>query len=196
MKNPIYKHPWLYEWSIRILYHWHYLERYRAVAREIREGESVVDLCAGDCALYRYVLSQRNGDYTACDCNASFLHWASKQGITTCCVDLLDEAIPSADVLVMMGSLCQFYPNQVPLIEKMKKAAGRCVLLSEPVRNMAQSRFSVFRMGSRWLSSVDQEIFTFRYDETIFVNELRKHDFQEFKKIPGGRDCIAIYTKY
>ena len=60
MTGLIYRHPRLYEAGLRLLYRGRYRERLEAVAAEIPEGGTVTDVCAGDCALYRYMLRERN----------------------------------------------------------------------------------------------------------------------------------------
>jgi len=193
--NPIYSHPLLYEASIRLLYRWHYNSRYRAAAEHIPLGASVVDLCAGDCALYRYALQAKGVNYLACDFNEIFLQWAKGNGIATRRLDLRLEEIPSADYVVMMGSLNQFIPNEGEIVEKMMRAAGKKVIITEPVRNLWQSPFPPARWAARWFTSIGSETFEHRFDETSFRERLAPYGFQGFTPIAGGRDHLAFWEK-
>ncbi|MEW6239124.1 MAG: methionine biosynthesis protein MetW [Candidatus Omnitrophota bacterium] len=193
--NPIYSHPLLYEASIRLLYRWHYKSRYRAVAELIPSGASVADICAGDCALYRYALQAKEVDYLACDFNEVFLRWAEGRGIAARRLDLCREEIPPAEYVVMMGSLCQFIPHEGEIVEKMMRAAGKKVIITEPVRNLWQSPFPPARWAARWFSSIGSETFEHRFDETTFRERLTPYGFQGFIPIAGGRDHLAFLEK-
>lgn len=192
MKSPIYAHPLLYELSLRLLYRSYYLERYRSVADEIKEGETVVDLCAGDCALYRYALKHRNITYLACDNNKDFVIWAKQKGIQSHLMDLVQDKIPKGDCLVLMGSLYQFMPHEREILEKIASSARKKVIVTEPIRNWAQSKNFFIKKAARWLTQVQHRDFTQRFTADMIEFILRSLGFHRIKPIAGGRELIAV----
>lgn len=195
MRSPIYWHPFLYELSIRLLYGRHYNERFFAVAQYVNEGESVVDICAGDCALHRYALKERGASYLACDINETFLFWAQRRNIKTKQLDVMESGVPQADCVIMMGSLCQFIPNEKKVIEKMVAAAGRVVIITEPVRNWSQSRWGVLRWLGRFGSRLDSGEAPLRFTQETLTPVLQACGFQTVQLIAGGRELIAVLDK-
>jgi hypothetical protein len=192
--NPIYAHPILYELALRLLYRSHYHERFSAVAAEIPDDSSVVDLCAGDCALFRHVLIRKNVNYLACDRNELFLSWAQKKGIPTQRIDLITDEIPSADCVVMMGSLYQFIPDEQPIIEKMIRAAHNKVIITEPTRNLADSRYAILRWFAGELTKLGSQTRSHRFNEESLKTTLSQFGFHDFKTIAGGREILACRT--
>jgi ubiquinone/menaquinone biosynthesis C-methylase UbiE len=97
---------------MRGLYYPYYQTRLADVAAQIEPGTRVVDLCAGDCAIYRYQLFKKNVDYLACDNSPAFLRLARERGIAHYRLDVAEETqYPSADIVLMMASLYQFIPQ-------------------------------------------------------------------------------------
>ncbi len=195
MINPIYAHPRIYETGLRILYRSRYIERLTAVAEEIPEGASVVDLCAGDCALYRYVLKQKKVDYLACDRNEKFLRWAENQGINTQYLNLFTDDVPTVDCVVLMGSLYQFYPNEQHILSKMIQSAREKVIVSEPIRNLSQSRFFLLKWLAYYLTKFGKETYKHRFNEKSLHLLLKEAGFHFFKPIAGGREILSVLEK-
>ncbi len=195
MRSPIYWHPLLYESSIRLIYGRNYKERFCAVADFIDEGESVVDLCAGDCAVFRYALRDKHVDYIACDINETFLTWAERREISTKRLDVIDDALPEADCVIMMGSLCQFIPNEKNVIQKMINAARRRVILTEPVRNWSQSPWTIVRWLGRFGSSLETGEAPHRFTQETLTPVLKSSGFQPIHLICGQRELIAVFDK-
>ncbi len=192
MMNPIYWHPVFYELGIRFLYRSNFKTRYTAVAELIPEHSCVIDVCAGDCALYRYALKTKNVEYQACDLNKTFLRWAHKKGIKSYVMDLNQEDdLPKADVVVMMGSLCQFHDNVPAIVDKMKSAARQRVIITEAVHNMAQSSNTLVRGLAFWFTRVGSQTFKHRFDPQTFEQTLKPLGFNEFQSIAGGRDMLT-----
>ncbi len=189
--NPVYFHPRLYELALRLLYRSCYHERLDAVASEIPAGSSVTDLCAGDCALYRYALKGKEVEYLACDSNDRFLQWAEKKGIPNRRIDVLSDEIPPADCVVMMGSLYQFIPNEKEIIEKMIRTARKKVIITEPVRNLSQSRYAIVRRLARELTRIGSKTVEQRFDEQSLKETLFPFGFQSFQLIAGNRELLA-----
>lgn len=195
MKNPIYQYPLIYELALRVVYHVHYGERLRAVADLIPEGSSVTEICAGDCALYRYFLKKKPVDYLACDINERFLRWAEARGIPAMKLDLQSDPIPPADCVVMMGSLYQFIPHEKVILEKLIAASRKRFIIDEPVRNFSQSRFQLVQRVCRFFSSLDRDEFPQRFTFETMQPVLNQVGITDIRLTSGGRDICAYLIK-
>lgn len=195
MNSPIYRYPWLYSLVMRTLYFPHYQDRYCVISTAIPDGSQVADLCAGDCKIYQYELSSRSIDYTAFDISPAFLRNAKRLSIPSERLDIKNDEIPSADVIMMLCSLYQFLPEAGPVVEKMIQAARSQVIISEPVRNMAQSSNLIFRWIARSLTRVEAGVVEKRFTRDSLQTLLSPLGFQEFILLPGGRDMLAVLKK-
>ena len=138
-KSPIYWTGHGYDLMMRVLYAGEYRATYAAVAERIAAGASVVDLCCGTARLYQDHLRQRGCDYLGLDFNGDFIMHARRRGVRVRWFNLLAEPIPAADYVVMCSSLYHFGDDADALVDKMRRAARRGVILSEPVRNLADA---------------------------------------------------------
>ena len=179
---------------MRVLYGRYYRERIKKVAAWIPENTQVVDLCAGDCSLYRYGLTFKPVDYRAFDINSGFIRWAAKRNIPMQRLDLHSDPIPDADSIVMMSSLYQFIPYEKKIVRSLIHAAKRRVILTEPIRNIAQSRFPLVGWIGKKLTQVGDHPCTQRFDEETLRALLTEFGFQTIQSIAGGREILAVYT--
>ena len=123
-----------------LLYGGSYQERSQVLAALIPEGASVVDLCCGPATLYFDFLRSKRVVYTGLDINAGFVQRASARGASARVWDVsADTPLPKADYLIMQASLYHFLPDPHPVVDRMLEAAKEKVLLTEPVRNLADS---------------------------------------------------------
>ncbi|MDX9752509.1 MAG: hypothetical protein RBU29_01015 [bacterium] len=194
MTSPIYRYPFLYQGVIRLLYFPHYTARYRTIAGYIGDARQVVDLCAGDCAIYPY-LATRPVSYLACDISPAFLHAAERRGIPCRQVDIRTQPIPPGEVVMMLGSLYQFLPEVTPVVEKIIQAAEKKVLIVEPVRNLAQSANPVLRWSARYFTRLDSGMAEYRFTAETLHTLLSPYGFQSGSAIAGGRDRVFILKK-
>lgn len=195
MTSPIYSSPILYRTTMRCLYFPYYKERHASIAAEIEEGNSVVDCCAGDFAIYRLALRHGNVEYMGCDASDAFIAYARKKRIHARKIDMIHDAIPEADVVLMLGSLYQFIPHEKEIVVKLIGAAQKKVIVAEPVRNLAQSGNSVVRWIANRLTRVEHGEVPRRFDERSLIDRLKPLGFQTFKPIAGGRELLAILDK-
>ena len=103
----VYQSRIIYTLLMKCLYGKHYKYRYSAIAEKILRGASVTDVCSGDSVLYTRYLKGKNK--TGIDINP--LTAFNSQWAKIIKVDIVKEAIPKADYVVMQGSLYQFIPN-------------------------------------------------------------------------------------
>jgi Methyltransferase domain len=142
----IYWNPAIYALATRMLYGRHYASRFRAIANLIHEGASVLDCCCGPAVLYHRYLKPKGVDYTGLDINPRFIARLTRRGGKGDVRDLRDASpLPQAEFVVMQASLYHFLPDVAPVVERMRQAALKHVIIAEPVRNVSSS-------DSRWLS--------------------------------------------
>ena len=141
MTGLIYRNARLYAWAMRLLYRGALDERNRALAEYIEPGTRVVDLCCGPPLLFTAELERKHVHYLGIDLNPVFLAAIQKSGAEAMNLDLRDAPrLPRGDYVIMQSSLYHFLPDPTPIVERMLEAAGRRVILSEPVRNISQSK--------------------------------------------------------
>jgi hypothetical protein len=130
MRSPIYAHPLIYRFVLKALYGRALEERFRAVSALVPHGASLLDVCAGDGAIRDSLHSSVR--YTAVDGNETFVSGLKKKGVPAELRDVRYQPLPEADVVLMMGSLYHFVPDTEAMIEKLKKAAKRRLIIVEP----------------------------------------------------------------
>jgi SAM-dependent methyltransferase len=134
---------------MRVLYGRYYAARDAAVAAHVPDGASVLELCCGPARLYLRELRGRVGSYVALDASATFVDRLRRRGVDARLADVATAPLPVADVVVMQASLYQFLPDAEGMLRRMVAAARRSVVVAEPVRNLASSRFgAVARLGA------------------------------------------------
>ena len=135
----VYRSAWGYGLAMRVLYGRYYATRDAAVAAHVRDGAHVLELCCGPARLYLRELRGRVGSYAAIDASARFVDRLRRRGVDARVADVATVALPRADVVLMQASLYQFLPDAESVVARMRAAARERVVVSEPVRNLAQS---------------------------------------------------------
>ncbi len=193
----IYSNERLYRALMRVLYGRHFAARYRALASEIPEGSSVVDLCAGDCYLYRQHLCAKSVKYLGLDLSPAFVRAAQKHGVNARVFNVWQDEIPRADIVLMQASLYQFLPRAEEIVAKMLAAARRKVIIAEPVRNLSDSRLAWLAKLSQILTHPTKEDSSYsgeRFREESLAQVFKTFPaFQKFFFIPGGREMVGIF---
>ena len=185
-----------YELLMRVLYGGHYSERMRAVADQVPDGASVLELCCGPGTMYLRHLRGRAGSYVGIDVNQRFVERLRRRGAAARRLDLTvdDTALPSADVVILQASLYHFLPDAEGILDRMLAAAGEKVIVSEPVRNLASSRLPlVGRIGRR---AADPGVggHAQRFTEASLgdlMGRYRERVLRSFP-IPGGREVVYV----
>src|SRR5713101_2973244 len=136
-RSPIYRSSWLYELAMRALYRRHYRSRYAAVADLIPADSSVVEVCCGPGMLYERHLKSKQVNYTGLDFSPHFVARLRRRNVDAYVWDARDERpLPRADHVVMQASLYQFLPDVRPVIDRMLAAAGKTLVVAEPIHNL------------------------------------------------------------
>lgn len=181
---------------MRALYGRHYAARLRAVAEQVPDGASVLELCCGPGTLYLRHLRARVSGYVGVDVNDGFVERLRRRGVDARELDLADgaEPLPRADVVILQASLYHFLPHADRIIERMLAAARQQVIVSEPVRNLASSGNSlVARLGRR---AADPGVggHADRFTEASLAALMARYDERILRSfpIPGGRELVYV----
>ncbi|MBF6221165.1 class I SAM-dependent methyltransferase [Nocardia abscessus] len=193
----IYRNGTVYEVLMRGLYGKHYTARYRAIAELVPQGASVVDLCCGPATLYTRYLRHKSVDYTGLDLNERFVARVNEAGGRGEVWNLrAEDALPTADYVIMQASLYHFLPEPQPLIDRMLAAANRQVIVAEPIRNLATSDNPLLAtIGKRFTDAGDGEQahrFTERTLDVLFTAYQPRVARQSL--IAGGREKLYVLT--
>jgi SAM-dependent methyltransferase len=206
----IYRSAAGYELLMRVLYGRHYAARMRAVADEVPDGASVLELCCGPGTLYLRHLRGRIGDYVGMDVNERFVARLRRRGVDARRIDLAtaDIDLPPADVAILQASLYHFLPKAPPsgaadnfhdaerIVDLMLAAARERVIVSEPVRNLASSNLPlVGRLGAR---AADPGVggHAQRFTEESLEALMARYRVRILKAfpIPGGREMVYVLS--
>ncbi|MBV8944206.1 MAG: methyltransferase domain-containing protein [Solirubrobacterales bacterium] len=192
----VYRSALGYELLMRVLYGRHYTARMEAVAAEVPDGASVLELCCGPGTLYLHHLRGRTTSYVGIDVNPGFVERLRRQGVDARRLDLAhdEEPLPGADVVVLQASLYHFLPRAERIIDRMLDAARERVIVSEPVRNLASSELALIaRLGRR---AADPGVggHAQRFTEQTLAEEMARYRERILRSfpIPGGREMVYV----
>ena len=105
--------------AMRLLYSKGFGDRYKQIAMLIPNHSTVLEVCCGDCYLYKHYLSQKNIKYLGLDINPHFISSALKDGINILHHDQLsNKPIPEAQYIIIQASLYHFLPNEDIIFDK------------------------------------------------------------------------------
>ena len=192
----LYSHRIVYGALMRLLYGRHLSARLAAASAEVPAGCDVIEVCSGDGRLYRDYLRHKPVRYEALDLSPQFVGWMAEHGINARIFDVRSEALPSADVIIMLSSLYQFQPDAASVVERMVEAARVRVIITEPIRNLSESRNPMLRFVARRLTETRSDAFgqdIHRFDRVTFPRLCQRFPtLERLDTLPGGREMIAV----
>ncbi len=192
----VYRSAQGYELVMRVLYGRHYGARLRAVAEQVPDGSSVLELCPGPGALYRRHLRARASVYTGADVNPGFVDRLRRLGAKAVVLDLsAADALPEADVVIMQASLYHFLPGAQAIVERMLGAARERVIVAEPIRNLSSSRLAwLAALGRRGTDPGSGAGHEQRFDEPALDRLMAAYSeaMMTVFTIPGGREKVFV----
>jgi len=194
-KSFIYSSPLIYQLTMRLLYRRGFGSRYEAIAKYIPDHASVVDVCCGDCYLFHHYLKYKAVDYIGLDINRSFVNDALKRGVKAKLFDINIDPLPSAEYIIMQASLYQFIPNQKTILDKLFNSATRGVIITEPIRNLSDSKNPVIAFIARRAANPGSGHAKNRFDENSLLQLLksRQQPMSTCFKIKGDKELVAIF---
>jgi trans-aconitate methyltransferase len=190
----IYRSALGYGLAMRVLYGRYYGTRDAAVAAHVPDGASILELCCGPGRLYRNELRGRVGSYIAMDSNAGFVDRLRRRGVDARKADVATAELPLADVVLMQAGLYHFLPDAEAMVRRMLAAARRRVVISEPVRNLAQSSAAIVaRLASAGAATADGPQ-AGRFDEASLATLMGRFGdaVLEAHPAPGGRERVYV----
>jgi glycosyltransferase involved in cell wall biosynthesis len=192
-RSPVYWSTAAYEGVMRLLYGRAFAGLYADIAARIPDGASVLDVCAGPATLWQHALRGRKIRYLALDANARFVLAARRRGADARCFDLRREALPEADYVVLASSLYQFRPAEASLLERLRRAARRAVIVSEPVANLASRGPRVWRALVARLTDPGDGAPASRFDAETFRDLAERQGAVELVQEAGARNALAVF---
>jgi SAM-dependent methyltransferase len=178
------------------LYGRHYSDRMRAVAAEVPDGASVLELCCGPGTLYLRYLRGRVSGYVAIDINPRFVELLVRRGVAANRLDLAagDEPLPAADVVILQASLYHFLPAPERILDRMLAAARDRMIVSEPVRNLASSDLPLVGRIGRHAADPGVGGHAQRFTEETLADLMARYGERVLKSflIPGGREAVYV----
>jgi SAM-dependent methyltransferase len=181
---------------MQALYGRHYEARMRAVARQVPERSSVLELCCGPGTLYTRHLRERVAGYVGLDVNTRFVKALSRAGVDARRLDVAAEGLqlPEADVVIMQASLYHFLPHPETVVDRMITAARDRVIVSEPIRNLASSRLPVIGALGRRAADPGVGGHALRFSETTLDQLMQRYHRRVLRSflIPGGREKVYV----
>jgi SAM-dependent methyltransferase len=191
----VYRNPLIYDAVMLALYGRHASARYRVIADLVPESTSVLELCCGPATLYRRHLRARGVRYTGIDINPRFVARVNAQGGVGQAWDLQsDTPLPQADYVIMQASLYHFLPDPGPVMDRMLAAAGRQVIVAEPIRNLADSRVPILSWLARRQTNAGTGQQAHRFNEGTLDAFFSRHATRVVRSflIPGGREKVYV----
>jgi SAM-dependent methyltransferase len=158
----IYRHPRLYRGVLRLLYGRALAERETLVAGLVPAGSHVIDVACGDGGI-RHRLSGMS--YVGVDASPIFVKALERAGVEARQLDVTKADPPAGDVVLLLGSLYQFLPDVDPVLNRLRRAARRFVVVAEPFKNLAQSKNRVVAAIAKRATDPGVDSSTRRFDE-------------------------------
>ena len=189
--SPIYRSTWLYDLVMWSLYRGGYGEVLAGVAARIPAGASVVDLCGGHGRLFFDHLQAKGCRYLCLDSNVTFVMAARNRGADARLFDVRNDEIPAADYVVMCSSLYHFHGDAPGLLARMRAAARRGVIVSEPVSNLSAHPLRALGGLANRLTDPGRGDFSFRYDQAS-LSALAEGVGARVERALGSRNALLI----
>lgn len=195
MTSPVYWHPIIYQLFLRITFGRHFKERYQQVTNFIPTGSQVVDICCGDCTIYRFFLKKKRVHYLGLDINPLFVRYLKKKRIPIRLFNVCRDEIPSAEYVIMLGSLYQFIPHHKEIMDKMLKAATKKVIITERIQGaFSSSTNPLISYIARRLANPGTGHTIYRFNEENLIRFLRSYRtrLERYYKICKNTQIVAV----
>lgn len=140
---------------------------------KLQPKSQVLELCFADTYVAEYC-RQQNLFWQGFDINEKFIDTARQKGFQALYRDLVEnKPLPTADVVVMLGSFYHFHKIGNELLARMFEATD-CVILSEPVKNLSDAP-GLIGLFARRSANAGKGFETFRYNRKTFMNFIEEN---------------------
>lgn len=181
---------------MNVLYKGNYYKRFESVCKLI-SGKNVVELCFGDTLIAGYC-KQNEIRWTGIDINTDFVKNAQKKGFNAELSDikLLDE-FPTADTLIISGSLYHFHSDLETLFKKALSSSAY-IIISEPVINLSNRKGFIGKLA-QGSATIEKQKQHFRFTELTLLKTLEslseslKFNYKVVERF--DKDLIIVITK-
>jgi len=197
MQSPVYWHPKLYAFTMRMLYGSFYKTRYTHLEKLIPDNCKLLELCMGDLYFYENYLKKKNIQYSCVDVNPVFVKAAKAKNIDVRSLDILKEEIPSSDYILIQGSLYHCIPDQAAFVKKLLNSANKQVIISESTRNISNSGNGLVSVLGTFFSKAKAG-----QSKIKFTKQMLKETFSGFEKNivqwiepPDSQETVIVLQK-
>lgn len=163
------------------------------VAQLVPSGASVTDLCCGPADLFTRHLARKGCSYIGLDFNGRFRQDMRRRGVDYRFIQLPDDRIPASDVVVMCSSFYHFRECEDQLLERMRAAAKRKVIIAEPTSNLSNHRFRPLGRLANRLTAPGVGSHDFRHDSATFRQFAERNGARELIGGPETHHAIAVF---
>lgn len=185
---------------MQLLYLGRYKHRFAVVIDQLKAippGSQILELCFGDIYIAEYCKSMALS-WRGFDINGLFVRAARRKGFDAGIADLDNLAsFPEADVIIMMGSLYHFHPDEGAMLEKMFRSA-HTVIISEPVSNLSTAGGLIGYIAKR-AANAGKGNEVYRFQTSTFMAFLEEKRHQIGYRITSvnhlGKDIIVKLEK-
>lgn len=194
MKSPAYWSSACYE--VFLKYIWRQTKNIQeqqgqAVVKWIPKGAQVVEVAAGTGRFYRHALAGHVGNYLAIDINPPFVNYLKKQGIDATVADIRTDAVPPADVVIIISAFYHFKEMAPAILDKLLAAArDRLIILEPVVRQMILPNWR-HRLRAALVNIGEGPIYH-RYQKEELEVLCRAHGTLEYSELLPGNACLCV----
>jgi len=171
-------------------------KRFRIIRDYIDQGGSILDVCAGDGTMRRYLME--NCKYLAVDASRGFIQALRKKGLDCFYADLhqgLPLAENSYDNVIMLISLYEFRDSSLnSLLDDCKRIAAKKVIILEEVLSGDTRYESLFaRRVRKYLCATEYQVTSRLFTFEEFKECLKSHGFEIIRW--ENPYAVGIYKK-
>ena len=198
MTSLMYRNTFFYTIAMRLIYGKGFYDRYEKITALIPKYSSVVEVCCGDCYLYKHYLLHKNIAYTGLDINPLFIDSARGAGIHVLRRNLLsNESIPEADYILIQASLYHFILDVDFIYDNLLEAAKTELIIAEPIHNLSTSSNALIRCVAKYSANPGTGNPRHRFTKHTFEKFCHRHakDLKGMFEIANGREACAIFQK-
>jgi trans-aconitate methyltransferase len=189
MRSPIYWHPAVYTFVMKLLCRAGLENKYDFLKKEIADLK-VLDIGCGDCYLSRSVPKEH---YSGLDINKTFVLSAQKKGLDVKIFDLRYDSVPEADVIVLSNVLHQLYPGHEEILQRILRSAQKKAVICEPMHHIASSKNSFIAWFARNMNDPGYGSPVKRLSKEELFALFEKYNVTKVDII--GREAIAVFEK-
>jgi cyclopropane fatty-acyl-phospholipid synthase-like methyltransferase len=169
-----------------------YNYRYKLASKYIKNGETVLDICAGGGDLKKYLPKQC--DYTTIEKSDNFSKILAKKNIENMKINLHEDftfVYKKYDVVIMLISLCHFRNTSVSmLLEKFKLMGDRVIIIEEVLRKKRESTSCVYQIIN-YLCATEYYMPIDLFTDEEFKKVIELNDYEYIKSTDRYR--IGLY---